>query len=380
MKMKNILFSLFLLLIVGCQNVETEYDGLLMTGTESNEFVKFAIDEQESYAVSVTSTVCVQQDVKVNIDVDDEALTKYNAKYSTQYVVVPQNAYKLESKEVIISAGQSVSSSALVSIVNREELQEGVAYVIPISIKSVDSNMDVIETNRTIFLKLSKTILFAAPFVGTTATTRNFLWDEDDIVTGIQQYTWEVKFKAETFDRRVKSEPIKLGGVCNSMLRFGEAGNPGNILEVYVYAGTEHKLIAKTEFMVNTWYMLSIVNDGKTLTLYVNGIKDNSMAVAPSEYQFGGVEIGQSLKGYESAQLFHGWLGGMRCWSRALSAREIRTNLCGVNPNAEGLEAYYKMNEGEGNVFYDSTPHQRHLQYPENINVGWTEVENKCVE
>ena len=114
--MKNILFSLFLLLMIGCQNIETEYDGLLMTGTESNEFVKFAIDEQGSYAISVTSTVCVQQDVKVYIDVDDEALAKYNTKYGTQYVMVPQNAYKLENKEVMISAGQSISSSALVSI------------------------------------------------------------------------------------------------------------------------------------------------------------------------------------------------------------------------------------------------------------------------
>ena len=351
--MKNILFSLFLLLMIGCQNIETEYDGLLMTGTESNEFVKFAIDEQGSYAISVTSTVCVQQDVKVYIDVDDEALAKYNTKYGTQYVMVPQNAYKLENKEVMISAGQSISSSALVSIINKEELQDGIAYVIPVSIKSVDSGMEVIETNRTIFLKLSKTILFAAPFVGTTTTTRNFPLDEEDIITGIQQYTWEVKFKAQTFDRRVTSEPIKLGGIYNNMLRFGESGNPGNILEVY--AGTENKLIAKTEFMVNTWYMLSIVNDGKTLTLYVNGIKDNSMALTPYEYQFDGVEIGQSLKGYEAAQLFHGWLGGIRYWSRALSAREIRTNLCGVNPNAEGLEACYQMNEGQYSTSKTST-------------------------
>ena len=82
----------------------------------------------------------------------------------------------------------------------------------------------------------------------------------------------------------------------------------------------------------------------------------------------------------QSKQLFRGWLGGMRYWSRALSAREIKANQCGVNPNAEGLVACYRMDEGAGNIFYDSTPNQRHLKYPDNITISWTDMTNECVE
>lgn len=379
MKVKNIyiLCSLFLI-FCGCKEQEMGRDGLLMTGTSSGEMVKFAIDNQDSYTVSVTSTMCVANDVKVHLDVDENAVEIYNSKYGTQYKMAPKEAYELDGKEVVIPSGQSISSSLLVSMIDKDELAEGVSYIIPISIKSVESDMEVIEASRTIYLKLARTIFFSAPYVGTTTTTYNFALDEEDIVTGINKYTWEVKFKAENLRRNQDGEPLKIGGIHNNMLRFGESGAATDVLEVY--AGSENKLIATTKFAVNTWYMLSIVNDGKMLTLYVNGVKDNSMSVTPYEYQFDGVEIGQSLNGYQSKQLFRGWLGGMRYWSRALSAREIKANLCGVNPNAEGLVACYRMDESSGNIFHDSTPNEHHLKYPEKVTVKWTGATNECVE
>lgn len=379
MNLKNIcIIVTSFLIFCGCKELEVEYDGLLMTGALSDEMVKFAIDNQDTYSVSVSSTMCVANDVKINLDVDVNALKDYNLKYGTQYEMAPDGAYEIDGQEVVIPAGAAVSSSVLVSIIDKSKLIEGVSYVIPISIKSVDSGVDVIEAGRTIYLKLSRTLLFSAPYVGTTETSYTFSLDESDIVTDIRQYTWEVKFKAENFKRNSNGEPIKIGGVYNNMLRFGESGNETNILEVY--AGTENKMIATTEFAVNTWYLLSVVNDGKTLTLYVNGVKDNSMSVTPYDYQFDGITIGQPMSGYQSKQLFHGWLGGMRYWNRALSAREINANLCGVNPNADGLLACYRMDEGEGKIFYDSTPNQRHLKYPNYINVSWSAVTNECVE
>lgn len=375
MKLEKIgVICLLVLTLCGCRELEEVNEGLLMTGTDTDNLVKFAIDEQDSYIVSVTSTSCVANDVKVNLDINSFLVKSYNTQMSTNYSMLPEGSYSIDTKEVVISAGASVSSSATVMI-DKTKLQEGVQYVIPVTITSVDGGLEVIESSRTIYLKISRTIQFAAPYVGDARFAKYFEFEEP--VTDIRQYTWEVKFMAENFNTS-QGEPIKIGGINNNMLRFGEAGNPGNVLEVY--AGTENKLIAKTKFAINTWYMLSIVNDGKTMILYVNGEKDNSMTITPYEIQFNGVEIGQSLNGYQSKQLFHGHLGGMRFWSRALSKREIRTNLCGVDSNAKGLEACYRMDEGEGNVFYDSTAGKRHLAYPDGIDFKWTEVNNKCVE
>ena len=69
-------------------------------------------------------------------------------------------------------------------------------------------------------------------------------------------------------------------------------------------------------FALNTWYAVALVNDGSTLTLYINGEKDNSMTVAPYEYALYGVQIGMPSKGYQSSQLFYGRLSEMRLWTR----------------------------------------------------------------
>ena len=38
-----------------------------------------------------------------------------------------------------------------------------------------------------------------------------------------------------------------------------------------------------------------------------------------------------------------------------LTASEIKLNLCGADPNASGLLAYWKMNEGSGSKFKNSS-------------------------
>lgn len=126
---------------------------------------------------------------------------------------------------------------------------------------------------------------------------------------------------------------------------------------------------------------MALVNDGNTLTLYINGEKDNSITVAPYEYSLYGVQIGMPSSGYQSSQLFYGRLSEMRLWNRALSAREIKANVCGVDPLTPGLLSYWKMNEGEGTVFYDLSPSRRNISYKNGITIKWTDDDtNKCVE
>lgn len=379
MKLKDIcIISYALMAFVGCQELEQREDGLLLTGTENDNLVKFAIDEQESYAISVTSTACVEQDVMVNLEMKPELLADYNKRMNTNYSLPPINSCELENSQVVIPAGQSISSTALLKIVNREDFVDGAKYVVPVSIASVgEGGMNVLESGRTIFLKLSKTLTFAAPYVGNTRMSRLFKFENS--TTGVRQYTWEVKFKAENFNKSTIGEPIRVCSTMGNMLRFGEAGNPGNILEVY---DSGDKMIAKTEFATGTWYLLSVVNDGKMLTLYVNGKKDCSMNISSfQERTFSEMELGMTTSGYESKQLFHGWLGGIRVWSRALSAREINAGVCGVDPNSSGLEAYWSMDENEGYTYYDKSPFQRHIVYPSSQWITWdNDNGNKCIE
>lgn len=374
MKLINICIAICISMCLGgCQETVTRGDCILMTGTGSNNLIKFAIDELDAYAISVTATVCVEKESKVSIEVKPELLSDYNRKNGTNYVLPPEGSYRLNGKEVVIPVGQSVSTSASMEIIDKNMLESGASYVIPVSITHTNVDLDILEAGRTIFLKLSRTVNFKALYVGNTSMSRMF--ELDNQATGLTQYTWEVKFKADNFNKSSAGEPIRICDCMNNMLRFGEAGAPGNILEVY---DNGDKMVANTVFSTNTWYLLSIVNNGKTVTLYVNGQKDNSMNVSPHEASLEHLRIG-ATSGYEAKQLFHGWLGGIRIWNRALSAREINAGLCGVAADAPGLEAYWPMNEGTGLVLHDISSNQRNLTYTLK-SLTWSDGNDKCVE
>ena len=109
--------------------------------------------------------------------------------------------------------------------------------------------------------------------------------------------------------------------------------------------------------------------------------KCGELTVAPYEYALYGVQIGMPSKGYQSSQLFYGRLSEMRLWTRPLSAREIKANVCGVDPSTNGLVSYWRMNEGEGTTFYDLSPSKRDISYKNGITIDWTyDDTNKCLE
>ena len=347
-------------MLQGCQEAAQKGDGLLMTGTASDKLVKFAIDGFPSaYAVSVTSTSRVESDIQVNLAVDASLVDNYNAEMGTSYYPIPEGSYTFENPEVTISAGQAISSAASLSIADDSDFVPGRVYLVPVTIKSATGDLDIIEAGRTIFLKVSRTLRFHAPYVGQASMAYQFLLPEP--IPSLPTYTWEVKIYATQFrssgasgttrvcsfggnESSVEGGAIDDGGFkCDqNLLRFGEGTDEPNQLHVTTKQG---KMSSNTRFALNTWYAVALVNDGNTLTLYINGEKDNSMTVAPYEYALYGVQIGMPSKGYQSSQLFYGRLSEMRLWTRPLSAREIKANVCGVDPSTNGLVSYWRMNE-----------------------------------
>lgn len=384
------------MMMSSCKEVTERGDGLLMTGTSSDKIVKFAIDQlPSSYAVSVTSTVLAENDITISIDVDTALVGNYNAAMGTNYYPIPEGAYKLDTNEVVLSAGKSISSSSAVSIVSDTAFVPGRVYLIPVTIKQATGSSDIIESGRTLFLKVSRTLRFYAPSVANASMAYQFLLPSP--IPSLTTYTWEVKVYATKFRTAgasgttrvcsfggsaasVEGGAIDDGGFkCDqNLIRFGEGTDAPNIMHITTKQG---KMSSNTAFALNTWYAVALVNDGNTLTLYINGEKDNAMTVTPYEYALYGVQIGMPSSGYQSSQLFYGRLSEMRLWSRPLSAREIKANVCGVDPSTAGLLSYWRMNEGEGTTFYDLSPSKRDIGYKNGITINWTyDDTNKCVE
>ena len=362
MKLKLNIISAALLMIAGsvftaCNSEGDDFkwdkSALFLSGTENNPIVKFVVeDTPASYAVTVQSTKKVDSDVKVELAIDASKVDEYNAANGSNYVAAPEGSVELEQSTVTISAGAAISSAANVKVLSTEELVEGRNYVIPVTMKTV-SNGDVIPTCKTIFLRIARVINFYAIEADYGASS-NFIFDQP---VHLSTFTYEVKIYPKGLNRRnypqrflaleQKDESKSL------LLRFNEA-NSDNKLQT-ILAG--NKLMSNTQFENGNWYLLTWVYDGTNIFFYVNGTLDTSGAAAIDGIDFQRYEMGMSYQGYNSQQFFAHRFCELRIWNRALSTTEINANMCGADPQSEGLVAYWKFNEGEGHIFKDASNH-----------------------
>jgi hypothetical protein len=133
-------------------------------------------------------------------------------------------------------------------------------------------------------------------------------------------------------------------------LRYGELGNPGNSLQLIGALGSAFAY----NFNANQWYTISLAYDGAKLNMYVDGNKV-AEKTGSAVMQFSRLTFGQMWGGYDTRQYFNGRIAECRVWNRSLTASEIKLNLCGADPKADGLLAYWKLNEGTGSTFFNSS-------------------------
>lgn len=126
--------------------------------------------------------------------------------------------------------------------------------------------------------------------------------------------------------------------------------------------------------MPNKWQHLAVTYDGTKITIYVNGAFAGSKdLVVKSEFKQAGW-FGGSVPGGDGG---HGtddsWWNGCkilcteaRIWSVCRTEAQIQNNMTTVSPSSEGLEAYWRFNEGSGTTFEDCTGHGHTLTTTKN--------------
>lgn len=344
------------LLLTGCRSdggFDYDHSALYISGTENNPVVKFVVeDTPASYAVTVQATEKVPADVNMVMAIDRDKVAEYNAVNKTNFYPIPEGAVELTDQEVVMKEGSAISSAAVVKVLSTEAFEEGCTYMVPVTIKSVAGGLtDVMTGSRTIYLRISRVISFAAVNANSSASS-NFIFDKP---IPLSTFTYEMKIYPTGLANKGPQRYCALEQADETkalLLRFNEA-NTSNKLQVMTPCGT---LMSNTEFANNTWYLLSIVWDGSNLLFYVNGVLDNSMTGKnPDGINFQRFEMGMSWGGYNTRQFFSHRFCEFRVWDRALSASEILGGLCGVAANSDGLKAYWKFNEGEGHIFKDAT-------------------------
>lgn len=373
MSMKTkILFALALVMVTaaGCKKAKFGDPIILAAGTEESPIVKFTVENTPSeYAVTAVTSHKASEDMTVVFEFDPAAVERYNTLHNTNYYAAPQEALEITNLTTTVSAGTAASTPVSVKVISTSPLIDGRTYLIPLTIKSVTGgNMTVLESSRTIYLRISRIINFAAvsmnnatgPTTGSPGTrgriNASALFETPEI---LPNFTFEIKNMVYAFrggDGNTNPQPIQtlihftnLEENSTIGFRYGELGNPSNSLQMFGRLGA----IFAHNFNPMQWYTISVAYDGTTGRLYVDGNLVGELTAALT-MEFSRINLGQNWGGYDTRQYFNGRVGEIRVWNRALTPGEIKLNMCGADPNANGLLAYWKMNEGSGHIFHNS--------------------------
>lgn len=204
-------------------------------------------------------------------------------------------------------------------------------------------------------------------------------WNNPDVMNFGKVITAEVLVcHDETFDDGTHSsgkwDGRNIGSILGIegefLIRHGDT--PNTRLQQWELVLNGLNVRSSTDLQGGVWTHLAVVLDGTNATIYQDGQNVGSAAL-PAD--FAGVDLTKHFTGWRQMQFFSigrsvdntrsfcGKMAEVRLWNRALSADEINAenHFYTVDPDSEGLVAYWKLNEGEGTVFHDSTSNDNDL-------------------
>lgn len=397
--MKKIIFISFsflaCLFFAGCEKGADNPDVLMITGTATNPMIKFAAEQDyDTFSLTASATTRVEVDTEITFAVNNGALADYNKLNGTNYLPAPEGSYRLIDSKVKIESGKHTSSVATVEILDMalfDEGGEGVSFVIPVSIVESSGNLNVLDAGRTAYLRVARVMQFTCVDVTPTGSNasncgyRSYYFDEPCDLT---EFSFEFKIYIDSWHTGATNtqitrlanwgpgddRPFRPNGESSmNLLRLGEGGYANNQLQ---WLNSHGSIGSNTRFNLKQWYLLTFTYDGFNYRFYVDGKLDNSMEGIGKTYYFDSYEIGMSWNegtgsgNHSYSQRIPGRMSEIRVWNRPLKAREIEAGLCGVPSNSPGLIAYWKLNEGEGRIYYDASGHGRHLDFDSDKSVS----------
>lgn len=391
--MKMIRFSKYVALVIilasvfGCDDAEmkTIDNGLyIQEAAPSNKFDQQIItqlvdDEEVVKTLTVRLVRAMDHDVTVTLDIDPQLLEDYNNKNEANYLVLPEE-YRNFEKTVTISAG-NVSAPVIDLTIKPYSSSNGEAYAIPIRITSVDGPVEMKgNANHLLYLLTSPHRQKAVIIKRGNRTTKTFstaipmeqwtfeYWVKVDNITGSPTGDWEglgnKNFRARIFVP--DSQPLTFSDLT---LRYYADG--ANVqIPILQFQNSAGHFDTTGFWWPDTWYHIAYTYDGTTVTVYKDGVKDNSLANS-IDWTFKSLSFAIGSFGYEQQVEF----AQIRMWKKCLSENVIKDNMSRqVAGDSDGLIGYWKCDEGTGNELKDSSPNQNHVtlggtpQWSEQIN------------
>ncbi len=329
------------------------------TNLATYKSVKLAVDDLNGNVLTATPRINqpIDQTAKYSIKLSDVALQEFNKKNNLDYKMLPQEFLEYDFNEVEITSGEVLGATQSVNIkpLSNEIMGDGNKYAIAVEMESMNGVVETIKGANLLVGILEFPIVTSVPTIHNRNNV-NFTMRQDYELT-----SWSIEFLinidrlgtsvGELNNQAIFAAFASDGKDGEIYSRFGDAPIKGNVFQVK-NQGTQ--INSATEFEANKWYHIAMVNDGAKLTLFVNGKEDISIASPNKVTQLDRNKFHLGNTDYLKANVM---MSELRFWTKAISADQIKNNMYSVDPNTDGLEAYWKLNEGNGNEFQDSTGH-----------------------
>lgn len=371
-----------------CQEGHEPYDGLYVSWTMGKTpLYNLLVDDQipKTLELSIASSAPVDKDIQVQLQADPSLIEAYNRKYQTNFEPIPEGAYMLTNPVAVIAKGNfSTTEPVGFNLLSKDWYVTGRKYMMPVKIVRVGGNYDVIESSRTLYIRLSETVFSSALDLGTTGyvATKFSATPAKEIKHDVRNLT-KLTLEARVFIYKYNKVMNTIFGLEeNIMARISVENNANGRLEI---AGGGISFVSDGKpFPLNEWVHVAVVYDGDAsgngkISIYQNGVLCISSAVKRTQARAtinlcarrtsNGWQddeffmIGESISG----RYLNGMVSEARVWARALRASEIRESMCAVDPQSPDLIAYWRFDETEGTTYKDATGNGFHMA-PKNGN------------
>ncbi len=290
------------------------------------------------------------QEMVISYRVNPGLVETYNMIYGEKAVMLPSENYSMDKPEVVIPADGVTSSDLVVEFKDIMNLDRDVVYVLPVEI--ANSPIEVLESKR-----VSYFVVRGAALINVVANMNQNYAQLNNVsaseLSSFDQITVEALLFPDEFGKLISTI---MGIEGRSLLRIGDAGVPDNQLQFATSSGNVSD--PAWQFETKKWTFMTFTYDKNSgeIKVYFNGVqkgatytkKNVSINWNSSQFYIG--------KSYDDARFFNGNMSECRIWNRVLTQDEIMepNHFYTVDPESEGLVAYWKMDEGNGMVFHDS--------------------------
>ena len=371
-KMKYFLLAAVAIVCASCEKSNADYsDVVYITGTLDNNTIRKGFEGQDQVDLTLTCTAKTPVAINGTFEAAPELLDAYNKKNGSSYVAPPTSAYSIDNATVEIKKGQFVSNKAILQIADPTQFEEGKNYCLPIRVKSNGNLLEAASVAYIVFVPIIT--VDVADINGKPILVPGFR--NNEAVGHLSQLTMECKVYVNDFQHSNPYISSLMGCEENFLLRFGDVscdpdqlqlagGKTGAPDWMNPDKGTAHAMTYPTHFPTKKWCHFACVYDGKEINMYLDGEPMGDPVKATGDislvwsYDYGtsyGDNNGPFAIGYSAGgRYLNGQVSEFRVWNVARTPADLLNNICYVDPQSEGLIAYWRF-QGASDILEDGS-------------------------